>query len=189
MKKLILLLGIITTLTVSCNSSEGKPSLNNIESKSSNEPVIYTFKNLNFKLNSEYKLDPKNSNKDRVLYTDDGLNSFGISTLRLGKNQLDLDLSTLDNGQLLEYGKMITRENAKDFPDIKFISAKHAKIGNYNAIRIKQESRKVSGNNNIIDITLYCLIANPYYHSIRLGNKKGTSKSSETEIINTIKIK
>lgn len=178
---------IIIGLTISCNSNNDKTFEKSLQTDPSQE-VTHKFKNVSFTLSNKFKKQYKHSNSDMIMFSDDSFKIFGVKSIKLQSDQMNMDLSSLTTSELNEYGKMITNENRKEFTDITYISATHTEIGGIKAIRILQNSKSVSGNNKNINIALYCVLADPYYHSIRIGSQIQELSKFEETIRNNISI-
>lgn len=130
----------------------------------------------NFKLPENFIQSNDLTNDNFYLYVDKDL------YLSLSIASGDIDESNQDKGieqfadKLPEFAQNFNSNNKKNFDDFKLINYKMSKLGNTNAIKITQSSRKVSGKNIEMKVVSYNLIAKLKYYDITYSYPKDSIK-------------
>lgn len=130
----------------------------------------------NFKLPENFIQSNDLTNDNFYLYVDKDLYlSLSIASDNIDESNQDMKIEQFED-KLSEFAQNFNSNNKKNFDDFKLIDYKMAKLGNTNAIKITQSSRKVSGKNIEMKVVSYNLIAKPKYYDITYSYPKDSIK-------------
>ncbi len=129
-----------------------------------------------FKLPENFIQNDDLTNDNFYLYVDKDLYlSLSITSNNLDVGNQDMEIEQFAD-KLPEFAQNFNSNNKKNFDDFKLIDYEMSKIGNTNAIKITQSSRKVSGKNIEMKVVSYNLIAKPKYYDITYSYPKDSIK-------------
>jgi hypothetical protein len=130
----------------------------------------------NFKLPKNFIQSNDLTNDNFYLYVDRDLYlSLSIASGNIDESNQDMGIEQFVD-KLPEFAQNFNFNNKKNFDDFKLIDYKMSKLGNTNAIKITQSSRKVSGKNIEMKVVSYNLIAKLKYYDITYSYPKDSIK-------------
>lgn len=130
----------------------------------------------NFKLPENFIQSSDLTNDNFYLYVDKDLYlSLSIASGNIDESNQDMGIEQFAD-KLPEFAQNFNSNNKKNFDDFKLINYKMSKLGNINAIKITQSSRKVSGKNIEMKVVSYNLIAKLKYYDITYSYPKDSIK-------------
>jgi hypothetical protein len=154
-------------------------AIDTIEKKNAKEETIWLNRlnfDYNFKLPENFIQSNDLTNDNFYLYVDKDLYlSLSIASGNIDESNQDMRIEQFAD-KLPEFAQNFNSNNKKNFDDFKLINYKMSKLGNTNAIKITQSSRKVSGKNIEMKVVSYNLIAKLKYYDITYSYPKDSIK-------------
>jgi hypothetical protein len=130
----------------------------------------------NFKLPEDFIQSNDLTYDNFYLYVDKDLYlSLSIASDNMDESNQDIKIEQFANN-LPEFAQNFNSNNKKNFDDFLLIDYKMSKLGNINAIKITQSSRKISGKNIEMKVVSYNLIVKPKYYDITYSYPKDSIK-------------